>query len=450
MRSMILAAVLLALNPFSDAPASDQQPPNLIVIFCDDLGYGDLGCFGHPTIRTPHLDRMAQEGQKWMSFYSAAPVCTPSRAGLLTGRLPIRNGMTSPKRVVLFPDSGGGLEPAEITIAEMLKDRGYATACVGKWHLGHLPQFLPTNQGFESYFGVPYSNDMHRPDGVPLMRNEEVIERPVEQSTLTKRYTEQATAFIKANRDQPFFLYLSHTMPHVPLFASEKFLGKSPRGLYGDVVEEIDGSVGEVLRTLRETQCDKNTLVVFTSDNGPWLSQRLDGGSAGLLRAGKGTTFEGGMRVPTLFWWPEKIKSGSVVTEIGSTLDLIATFASLAEAELPTDRVLDSLDLTPALLGSGPSPRQQMFYYTRGVLYAVRNGPYKLHTWSREPVFYGRPPIKHDPPLLYHLEHDPSERFDLTAKHPAIVAEMQRLMQEHAQGVEAVADQLAIPISRAP
>lgn len=444
--ALVLFVILLRLGSTHDVQASDERPPNLIVIFCDDLGYGDLGCFGHPTIRTPQLDQLASQGQKWTSFYCAAPVCTPSRAGLMTGRLPIRNGMTSPKRVVLFPNSGGGLEPAEITIAEMLRDRGYATACVGKWHLGHLPQFLPTKQGFDSYFGIPYSNDMHRPGGVPLMRNEQIIERPVDQTTVTRRYTERAIEFIREQREQPFFLYLSHTMPHIPLFVSDEFRDTSRRGLYGDVVEEIDWSVGEVLKTLRETRCDKNTLVVFTSDNGPWLSQSLRGGSAGLLRAGKGTTFEGGMRVPTLFWWPGKIKAGTVVTELGSTLDLMATFASLTDAKLPEDRTLDSLDLTPVLLGSGSSPRDTMFFYTRGVLYAVRRGPYKLHLWAREPVYYGRPPIQLDPPLLYHLEHDPSEAFDIAAKNPKIVSALQELIREHQRDVVTVPDQLAIPL----
>ena len=288
--------------------SSQVRTPNLIVIFCDDLGYGDLGVFGHPTIKTPHLDRMAAEGQKWTNFYVAASVCTPSRAALLTGRLPIRSGMCSNRRRVLFPNSKGGLPASEITIAEMLKPAGYATACIGKWHLGHLQQYLPTRNGFDSYFGVPYSNDMDRVAGsprgreafwkpkfeywnVPLLRDEAIVERPADQNTLTRRYAREAVAFIRKNRSRSFFLYLAHTMPPVPLFRSDDFAGESLRGRYGDVIEEIDWSVGQVLQTLRDTGLDRNTLVVFTSDNGPWLIFNEHGGSAGLLRGGKGGTF---------------------------------------------------------------------------------------------------------------------------------------------------------------
>ncbi len=423
--------------------AESTPPPNVVLIFCDDLGYGDLTCFGHPTIRTPRLDKMASEGQRWMSFYCAAPVCTPSRAGLLTGRLPIRNGMTSPKRVVLFPDSAGGLPGEEVTIAEVLKPRGYATACFGKWHLGHLPKYLPTRQGFDEYFGIPYSNDMHQGGGVPLYQNEQEIERPVDQRTVTRRYTEHAVRFIREHRAEPFFLYLPHTMPHIPLYASDAFRGHSPRGLYGDVVEEIDWSVGQVLDALRTNGCDHNTLVIFTSDNGPWLSQGLHGGSAGLLRAGKGTTFEGGMRVPTIFRWPGQIPAGSVVTDMGSTLDLMATIASLAGANLPSDRTLDSLDLTGTLLHGDPSPRQEMFFYTRGVLHAVRQGPFKMHLFTREPVHYGRRAIPHNPPLLFNVDEDPSEQHDLSKKRPEVIEQLQTLIGRHRQGIQPVPDQLA-------
>ncbi|MCA9198721.1 MAG: sulfatase [Planctomycetales bacterium] len=447
-RNILRISVLWAMLPLVNTTDRIQAAaPNFVIIFCDDLGYGDLGCFGHPNIRTPNLDRMAADGQKWTSFYVAAPVCTPSRAGLLTGRLPIRNGMTSPKRVVLFPDSGGGLPAEEITIAEILKDQGYNTACIGKWHLGHLPQFLPRTQGFDSYFGIPYSNDMHANGGVPLMRNEDVIERPTDQTTVTKRYTEAAVEFLKSqDAETPFFLYLPHTMPHIPIFASNDFKGRSSRGLYGDVVQELDWSVGQILQTLRDTGFSQNTLVVFTSDNGPWLSQKLNGGSAGLLRAGKGTTFEGGMRVPTIFWWPDQIKAGSVVTEMGCTTDLMATFASLAGGSIPNDRTMDSLDLTPVLQGNGPSPRKSMFYYTRGELYAVRHENYKLHLRSREPVHYGRPPIEHDPPLLYDVEVDPGEQYDIAEKNPNVVARLKRLIEEHRSGVQPAPDQLAIPL----
>ncbi len=270
--------------------SQSRRVPNFVIIFCDDLGYGDLAAFGHPTTRTPHLDRMVQEGQKWTNFYAAACVCTPSRAALLIARLPIRSGMCSDVNRVLFPDSTGGLPAGEITIAEALKQLGYATMCIGKWHLGHLPQNLPTRQGFDSWFGVPYSNDMDRVAGegsrvwsdpqveywnIPLMRDETIIERPADQNTLTRRYTEEAVRFIRTHADRPFFCYLAHTMPHVPLFRSAAFRDRSLRGLYGDVEEGIA----------------EDTLVVFTSDNGPWLSYHELGGSAGLLRDGKGTTW---------------------------------------------------------------------------------------------------------------------------------------------------------------
>ena len=444
-----------------------EQQPNFVVIFADDLGWGDLGCFGSPTIETPHLDRMAAEGQKWTAFYVAAPVCTPSRAALMTGRYPIRNGMTSAERGVLFPDSGGGLPQEEVTLAELLKQKNYATGCFGKWHLGHLPQFLPTTQGFDTYYGIPYSNDMDRvadspnyaehatsdadyralPEhyNVPLMRDSEIIERPADQNTITRRYTEEAIEFINAHKEEPFFVYLPHSMPHIPLFASDDFRGKSIRGLYGDVIEEIDWSVGQILDTLRRLDLAENTLVVFSSDNGPWLRFQTHGGSAGPLRAGKGTTFEGGQRVPTLFWWPGRIEAGSIVTGQGSTMDLMATFASLSGTKAPADRKLDSHDLTPALFGTGPSPRRQMFFWTRAELHAVREGPWKLHVKQREPIYYGREVVL-EKPELYHIEHDVGERFDVAEKHPDVVERLLKLMEEHEAGIEPHEDILAIPL----
>ena len=432
-------------------------PPNVVVIFADDLGYGDLGAYGHPTIATPNLDRMAREGQKWTSFYVAASVCTPSRAALLTGRLPVRSGMAHDRSRVLFPDSYGGLPPGEITIAEILKERGYATAAVGKWHLGHLPQFLPTRQGFDSYYGITYSNDMDRvadsPRGraafedpkvrywnVPLMRDEEIIERPAEQTTITKRYTQEAVRFIKQNRDRPFFLYLAHNMPHLPLFRSDEFAGVSRRGLYGDVIEEIDESVGQVLDTLRSEGLAENTLVVFTSDNGPWLRFDYLGGSAGPLRDGKGSTWEGGMREPAVFWWPGRIQPGTI-HEMGSTLDLLPTIAGLAGAEVPTDRVIDGLDISPALFGAGPSPRDTMFFYRGTRVFAARVGNYKAHFITKA-AYGSTAETHHDPPLLYHLGHDPGEQWDLARRHRDVIQRIRQVVDEHQAGVKPVENQL--------
>ena len=444
---------------------------NVVIIFCDDLGWGDLGRFGNPVINTPHLDRMADEGQRWTQFYVAAPVCTPSRAALLTGRYPIRNGMTSARRVVLFPNSGGGLPDGEVTLAEMLKQKRYATGCFGKWHLGHLPQFLPTAQGFDTYYGIPYSNDMDFVKGspsygsearkdpdyfpssshydVPLMRDEIIVEKPADQRTITRRYTEKALEFIKENRDRPFFVYLAHSMPHIPLFVSEPFRGRSTRGLYGDVIEEIDWSVGQVMDTLEELDLTERTLVVFSSDNGPWLAFHTHGGTAGPLRAGKGTAFEGGQRVPTIFRWPGMIKANSVVSEMGSTLDLMATVAQITGTKMPKDRKMDSLDLSPALFGNGESPRTDMAYWTRAELHAYREGPWKLHVKQRQPVNYGRV-VELNAPELYHVEKDISEAYNVAQRHPDIVQRLLGAMERHRNDIDPVTDQLAVPMASTP
>lgn len=437
--------LLFAACTLSTATAAET--PNFIILYADDLGYGDLGCYGHPTIRTPNLNRMAAEGMRFTNFYSAAEVCTPSRAALLTGRLPPRNGMCDDRRRVLFPESAGGLPETEITLARALKGRGYTSACFGKWHLGHLPQYLPTRHGFDTFFGTPYVNDMDStleqkqrraalfaPKveywNVPLVRGEQIIERPAQQATLTRRYTEEAVKFIDAHTQKPFFLYLAYNMPHVPLFASSEFAGKSPRGLYGDVVEELDWSVGRVLQAVRDAGIDKRTLVVFSSDNGPWLIMNQHGGSAGLLRDGKGSTWEGGMRVPALFWGPGLVRPGVVTHEMGSTMDLFTTCLKFAGAEIPRDRVIDGMDLTPVLTGQGASPRDTMFYYRGSRLFAVRKGPYKAHFITQ--VAYGKDPaVAHDPPLLYHLGHDASERFDVAKDHPEVLAEIRKTVTEH-------------------
>ncbi|NQU85204.1 MAG: sulfatase [Mariniphaga sp.] len=452
----ILLLLIFQANSKTTEGQTTKKQPNFIIIFCDDLGYGDLGTFGHPTIQTPSLDKMASEGQKWTSFYVASSVCTPSRAGILTGRYPIRSGMCSDKHRVLFPDSDGGLPASEITIAEALKTGGYSTACIGKWHLGHKKQYLPTNNGFDYYFGIPYSNDMDMVKGKPyqetcklarvedfnppLMRNSEIIERPAQQATITKRYTEEAIHFIENNSEKPFFIYLAHSLPHVPLFRSKKFEGKSIRGLYGDVIEEIDWSVGQILNSLKENGLDENTLVVFTSDNGPWLMFEDHGGSAGLLRDGKGSTFEGGMREPTIFLWKNQLHSG-VVSDMGSTLDLLPTFCSLAGVELPKDRIYDGNNLSTTLLKGKISPRNEMIYYRGQKIYAARKGAFKAHFITKS-AYGGEDEKVHETPLLYNLDVDPSEKYNLAKEHPEIIKEIWQLVEVHKKSVIPVKDQL--------
>ena len=400
------------------SPKASTDKPNFIIIFTDDQGYQDVGCFGSPNINTPNLDRMAAEGMKFTDFYVAASICSPSRAALLTGCYPPRVSITK----VLFPRDSIGLNPKEVTIADILKAQGYATACVGKWHLGHLPQFLPMQQGFDSYYGIPYSNDMRikRGDksGPPLMRNEDIIEHPAEQATLTQRYTEESIKFITENKNRPFFLYLPHTMPHVPLFVSEKFKGKSKRGLYGDVIEEIDWSVGRILKTLKDLGIDEKTLVLFTSDNGPWLGKKHHGGSALPLRDGKFTTYEGGMREPTIMRWPGEIPEGKVCGEVCGTIDLLPTFARLAGAEPPADRVIDGKDIWPLISGRprAKSPHKAFFYYRGNKLEAVRSGRWKLHRKKKT--------------ALYDLEIDISEKNNLAAGHPKIVKRLTGVMEK--------------------
>lgn len=432
------------------ATAIDVDRPNIVVVFCDDLGYGDLSGNGHPTIKTPNLDRMAQEGMRFTQFYTAAAVCSPSRGSLLTGRYPPRHGTLG----VYFHHQSTGFSETEITIADILATRDYTSTCIGKWHLGHDPQFLPTNRGFDHYYGVPYSNDMgidpetpfasdaHFREGwnrakvkaldfesnkpkrnlVPLIRDLEIVEFPTDQRLLTRRYTDEALRFIDENRDAPFFLYLAYTMPHIPLFASEDFLGKSRRGLYGDTVEEIDGSVGEILERLRKHGLDDNTLVVFTSDNGPWLTFKQDGGSAGLLRGGKFTTWEGGYRMPAIAWWPGKIES-TVTAEMATTMDLFTTAIHLAGAEVPQDRAIDGLDLRGLLFGGESSPRDELAYFRRDQMQAYRHGPWKIH-FRIQPERGGKSGDWLKTPLLYQVEHDPAEQYDLADSHPEILREM--------------------------
>jgi arylsulfatase A-like enzyme len=411
----------------------------VVLLLADDLGYGDLTCQGHPTIRTLHLDQMAIEGLRFTQFYAAC-YCTPSRAALLTGRLPVRSGLNR----VLGPKSRGGIPVGEMTLGDALKARGYATSCIGKWHLGSQPGYLPTRHGFDHYLGIPYSNDMDRArEGeppIPLLRDEMVIEQPAIQESLTRRYTDEALSFIRrqapsARQGQPFFLYLAYTFPHVPLHAGAEFLGKSPRGLYGDVVEELDESVGQILQTLRSEDLSKSTLVVFTSDNGPWLFQGRDGGSAGLLREGKGTTWEGGVRVPCLAWWPGTIGPGRVVQDLASELDLLATCVELAGGKLPEDRPYDSQSLVPVLRGSGHGSRNEIFYYYDTQVTALRQGPWKLHIKTIEALSGVDKLQDRSPPLLFNLIVDPSERFDVAHEHPDVAARLLKAIEAHRASV---------------
>ena len=458
MRVFALGCLTL-LCPLFTAWAAAAQP-NVVVILADDLGYGDLGCYGHPTIRTPNLDRMAAEGARFTQFYVAAEVCTPSRASILTGRYPIRSGMAHNQFRVLRSISTGGLPASEITIAQALKTQGYTTGMIGKWHLGvwtNNPAHHPLKHGFDFHFGLPHSNDMNPSPGnpakagslvnqeaawwnAPLFRGYELIDPQADQTQLTRRYTEEAQNFIIANKAKPFFLYLAHTFPHTPLFASGRFKGKSSRGIYGDVVEELDWSVGEVFKTLKEQGLAENTLVVFTSDNGPWLLMGTEtGGSAGLLRDGKGSTWEGGMRVPGIFWMPGKIKP-TVERNVASTLDLYPTLIRLAGGTMPSDRPMDGVDLS-GLLFKGEAIEREVFCYYRGEqLYAARLGAWKLHLITQ--AGYGEKPVTHEKPLLYNLEVDPSENHEISAEHPDVVARLQTAIAKHRATVTPVRSQL--------
>lgn len=455
--------LLLALFALATCIAAADRP-NFIIIFCDDMGYGDLASYGHDKIKTPNLDRMAAEGQRWTDFYAAAPVCTPSRAAILTGRLPVRSGMCSARNRVLFPNSLGGLPDSEITLARALKGLAYDTLAIGKWHLGHLPEYLPTAHGFDHYFGIPYSNDMDKVGkgdhialsendeveayNVPLMRDADIVERPADQRTITRRYAEEAVKFLRAReKSRPFFLYLANNMPHVPLFRSNAFRGKSAAGFYGDVIEEIDWGVGLILDALKETGLDGSTLVFFSSDNGPWLIFKHHGGSAGPLRDGKGCTYEGGMRVPGIFRWPGHIRPATVAG-IGSTLDIFPTFLALAGGTVPKDRTYDGLDLRPALLDGGPSPRNDMPFYRDDTLFAWRHGDFKAHFTTQGA--YGAEAKKredHDPPVLYNLREDIGEQRDIAAAHEDRISMIRRLAEEHRSSIQPVENQLDKRIS---
>lgn len=425
-------------------PVEAHRKPNIIVINCDDMGYGDLSCFGSPTTRTPNLDRMAAEGQKWSSFYVSSSVSSPSRAGLMTGRLGVRTGMYGDRRGVLFPDSPEGLPQSELTVAEVLREAGYRTACIGKWHLGHHPESMPLQHGFEYFYGFPFSNDMSRTEQAKMgnksypyeyvvYEQERIVEREPEQTSLTETVTRKAVDYIRTHRREPFFLYLAHPMPHFPVYASSRFHGRSARGKYGDAIEEVDWSVGMILNTLKETRLDRNTMVIFTSDNGPWLSYRTEGGSAGPLREGKASHCEGGFRVPCIIWGA--MVDPAHVTQMGSTLDLLPTFCDLAQIPLPQEVVYDGVSLLNVIENSqNTSERGTFFFYRGSRLYAVRKGRYKLHFMYKSA--YGADSLKvFKHPELYDLGADPGEQWNIAAQHPDIVADLTKLAEEHRNSI---------------
>jgi arylsulfatase A-like enzyme len=423
--------------------ASGRERPNVVLIYADDLGYGDLGCFGATGYATPNLDRIAAEGVKFTDFYSAQAVCSASRTALLTGCYPNRVGILG----ALGPGAKIGIAAEETTLGEVMRSAGYATAAVGKWHLGDGPKFLPTRHGFDSYFGLPYSNDMwpkhpSNPKGyppLPLIDGEEVVEEMPDQRTLTRRYTERAVSFIESSKDRPFFVYLAHSMPHVPLFVSEGREGKAERGLFGDVIEEIDWSAGQILETLERLGLDEKTLVIFTSDNGPWLSYGDHAGSAGPFREGKGTSFEGGVREPFVARWPGKIPAGSVVSEPAMTIDVLPTLAALVGAEPPA-LPIDGRDITPLLLAEegATNPREASFFWWGRELQAVRSGRWKLHfpheyRALKQAGSGGKPGPYEQRAIglsLFDLGADPSETRDVKAEHPGEVARLQALAEE--------------------
>jgi arylsulfatase A len=441
MKRILCSFFLLALSAACKL-AEEASPPNVVIIYADDLGYGDLGCYGHPNIATPKIDRLAAEGIRFTSFYVAASVCSPSRAALLTGRYPIRN---SPYN--FGPESKDGLPLEEVTLANVLKEKGYSTHAIGKWHLGHQAEYLPTSRGFDTFYGLPYSNDMILPwcpwlteqDRLFLYENDNpTLEIGYDQKTLTTDYTHRAIDLIEQNKNQPFFLYFAHSMPHLPISTSPAFEGNSEGGLYGDVIQTIDWSVGKVLEALEKNNLRENTLVIFSSDNGPWndLPERMlqkgvapwHSGSTGLLRGSKATTYEGGFRVPAIVSWPGKIKKATVNRAPFNTMDLFVTISSLTQATIPQDRVIDGRDISAVLTGQKKQwDEETPFFYCSGKkLQAVRKGEYKLRINQQEGV------------QLFDLKNDPGESFNLADAAPQIVEELMLHMTVFSQNTEAL------------
>jgi arylsulfatase A len=445
MKAWSLAALTLALTAV--ALRAESRLPNIVIIFTDDQGYGDVGVFGAKGFKTPNLDQLARQGCKFTNFHVAQPVCSASRTALLTGCYPNRLGIHG----ALGPHAKHGINANEMTLAELLKQKGYATGMAGKWHLGRPTQFLPIHNGFDEYFGLPYSNDMwpshpQAPRGtyppLPMIEGDKVIDSevtPEEQNNLTTMYTERAVKFIERNKDKPFFFYLAHNMPHVPLHVSDKFRGKSQQGLYGDVIMEIDWSVGEVMKTLKKFKLEENTLVIFTTDNGPWLSYGNHAGTAGVLREGKGSNWEGGTRVPCIMRWPGKIPANKTSDAMLMTIDLFPTIAKLTGAALPQHKI-DGLDVWPLLAGEkgAKNPHEAYyFYYQQNALEAVTSGDgkWKLQLPHEYRSLAGRSggtngvPARYESititePELYDLERDVREKTNVAAKHPEVVKQM--------------------------
>jgi arylsulfatase len=443
-RTTALVCTSLALQ---QATAKESKPTNFIIIFLDDMGNGDLEQTGATGYHTPNITRMANEGIRFTSFYSAQAVSSASRAGLLTGCYPNRIGFAG----ALRPNSQTGINAEEETIAEVLKKKGYATAAFGKWHLGDHRQFLPLQHGFDEYYGIPYSNDMwslnprvkHQP--LPVFDGNEIAKYAVrheDQEEFTTAFTARSVDFIGRHKNKPFFLYLAHPMPHVPLHVSSKFKGKSEQGMYGDVMMEIDWSVGEILKALRKHKIDQNTLVIFTSDNGPWLNYGNHGGSTGGLREGKGTSFEGGQRVPCIMRWPQQIQAGTICNELASTIDFLPTLAHISQAALP-EKKIDGVNIFPLLKGDkNARPRQHfLYYYRKNNLEAVRNHRFKLVLPHKGRSYEGFLPgsdgnpgkVNEQTPVemaLYDLRRDPGERYDVQEKYPEVVEELMKLVTE--------------------
>ncbi len=436
---IIFIAALLEIFPIEKQPQFNAERPNIILIFADDMAYGDLGVYGATGWNTPNLDQLAAEGTRFTQFYVPHAVCTASRAALLTGTYANRLELYG----ALDHTANHGLNPEETTIAEILKSNSYATGMVGKWHLGHHVEFLPTRQGFDHYFGLHYSNDMwpNHPETknyyppLPLIEGENAIAYLEDQQELTSWYTYKSLEFIEANQEKPFFLYLAHSMPHVPLFVSDKFAGQSEQGTYGDVMMEIDWSVGQIRKKLKDLGLEENTLIIFTSDNGPWLSY---GGHAGLqagLREGKGTSWEGGIRVPAIFTWPGKIPAGTVQDQASMTIDILPTLANLTGSKLP-DLKIDGSDIWPLVMGEKSDLKPYFAYYNRNELQAVIYGKWKLvfpHTYRTIPegtemrndgipVKYSY--IKMETPQLFDLSIDKGETTDVSAQNLEIVAQL--------------------------